>query len=157
MMLSERAREEIIKTAERFPERRTGLLPALRLAQDEQGYLSSQVLVEVAAIFELTPAEVEAVASFYTMLKRRPTGKHLIQVCTNLPCALSGAGELLDHLKARLGIGVGETTPDGLFTLETVECLGSCGTAPVVQIDEDYHENLSAEAIEAVLARLAGG
>lgn len=156
-MLSERAREEIIRAMERFPERRTGLLPALRLAQDEQGYLSSQVLAEVAAIFGLAPAEAQAVASFYTMLRRRPTGKHLIQVCTNLPCALSGAEGLLDHLKARLGIGVGETTPDGLFTLETVECLGSCGTAPVVQIDEDYHENMSAEAIDAVLARLAGG
>lgn len=153
-MLSDKAKAEIQQLKARYPHPNSALLPALALAQKEHGWLSPEVLEEVAAIMELTPAQVGSVASFYTMFNRRPVGKYLIQVCTNIACSLLGAGHIVEHLKRRLGINVGETTPDGLFTLLEVECLGSCGTAPVMQVNDTYHENLTAEKVDEILAGL---
>jgi NADH-quinone oxidoreductase subunit E len=140
---------------QRYPQARSALLPALDIAQREAGYLSPQVLREVAVLMDLPPVEVASVASFYTMLYRRPVGKHVIQVCTNISCSLMGAEHIVDVLRKKLGIEVGETTPDGRFTLLTVECLGSCGTAPMMQVDDTYYENLTEERLDAILAELS--
>ncbi len=139
----------------KYPQARSALLPALEIAQREAGYLSPQVLREVALLMDLPPVEVASVASFYTMLYRRPVGKHVIQVCTNISCSLMGAEHIVDVLRKKLGIEVGETTPDGRFTLLTVECLGSCGTAPMMQVDDTYYENLTEERLDAILAELS--
>lgn len=155
MILSETARTEIREAMKKYPQARSALLPALEIAQREVGYLSPQVLREVALLMDLPPVEVASVASFYTMLYRRPVGKHVIQVCTNISCSLMGAEHIVNVLRKKLGIEVGETTPDGRFTLLTVECLGSCGTAPMMQVDDTYYENLTEERLDAILAELS--
>ncbi len=155
MILSETARAQIRQLMQRYPQARSALLPALDIAQREAGYLSPQVLREVAVLMDLPPVEVASVASFYTMLYRRPVGKHVIQVCTNISCSLMGAEHIVNVLRKKLGIEVGETTPDGRFTLLTVECLGSCGTAPMMQVDDTYYENLTEERLDAILAELS--
>ena len=109
----------------------------------------------VAGLLELPPAFVASVASFYTMYYKRPVGRHHVQVCTNLSCALRGSDVIVDCLRERLGIGLGETTADGRFTLSEVECLGSCGTAPMMQVDEDFWENLTPESTLAMVDKLA--
>jgi len=109
----------------------------------------------VAEVMDLPPTEVASVASFYTMFNRQPVGENLIQVCTNISCSLLGAEHIVEYLKNKLGIDVGETTPDNKFTLVTVECLGSCGTAPMMQINDTYYENLTEEKIDQILAELA--
>ncbi len=154
-MLSEKAIAEIKEARSRYPDPRSALLPALAIAQRENdGWLSPEVMIEVAEVMELPPAEVGSVTSFYTMFHRRPVGKYLIQVCTNISCSLLGAEHVLQYIKGRLGIEVGETTPDGLFTLLTVECLGSCGTAPMMQINDTYYENLTPQKVDVILAGL---
>jgi NADH-quinone oxidoreductase E subunit len=150
-MLKAETRTRIEALIERYPERRSALIPALKLAQRESGYLSAEVLCELAEIFRLTPNEVHEVASFYTMLFRKPVGRYVIWVCTNISCMLCGAEGILAHLESRLGIRPGETTPDGRFTLMEAECLASCGTAPVVQINDDYYENLTLEKLDRIL------
>jgi NADH-quinone oxidoreductase E subunit len=139
----------------RYPVKRAAIMPTLWLAQKEFGWLSPEVMAYVAALLELPPAFVASVASFYTMYYKRPVGQHHVQVCTNLSCALRGAEEIVDCLRERLGIGLGETTADGRFTLSEVECLGSCGTAPMMQVDDDYWENLTPETTLALVDRLA--
>lgn len=154
-MLSENAVAEIKKARSRYPDPKSALLPALAIAQQENdGWLSPEVMIEVAEVMGLPPAEVGSVASFYTMFHCRPVGKYLIQVCTNISCSLLGAEHILQYIKGKLGIEVGETTPDGLFTLLTVECLGSCDTAPMMQINNKYYENLTPEKVDAILAGL---
>jgi len=153
-VLSDKAKSEIQQLKARYPHPNSALLPALALAQKEHGWLSPEVLEEVAQVMELSPAQVGSVASFYTMFNRRPVGKYLVQVCTNIACSLLGAEHIVEHLKRQLGIGVGETTPDGRFTLMEVECLGSCGTAPVMQVNDTYYENLTAEKVDQILAEL---
>jgi len=110
---------------------------------------------EVGQAMDLPTTEVASVASFYTMFYTQPVGEHVIQVCTNISCSLLGAEHIVDYLSRQLGIEVGQTTPDGKFTLLTVECLGSCGTAPMMQVDERYYENLTEEKIDRILAELA--
>ena len=153
-MLSQKAIEEIKEAQKRYPDPKSALLPALEIAQQEKGWLSAEVMAEVAEVMNLPLVEVGAVASFYTMLYRRPVGKYLIQLCTNVTCSLLGAEEILEHLKEKLGIEVGQTTPDGKFTLLTVECLGSCGTAPAMQINDKYYENLTIEKVDKILEGL---
>jgi NADH-quinone oxidoreductase subunit E len=127
----------------------------LYLAQrDFGGWLSDAALAEVAVEMGLPDTLVASVASFYTMLHRKPVGRHLIQVCTNISCSLMGAEHLLDHVGQKLGIRPGETTPDGKFALMEVECLGSCGTSPMMQVDGRYYENLTVEKIDQILASL---
>jgi NADH-quinone oxidoreductase E subunit len=130
---------------------RSALIPALQLAQGEAGYLSPEVVREIAQIFRLSPNEVFEVASFYTMLFKKPVGKYVVQVCTNISCLLCDSDSIMAHLQKRLGIKPGETTPDRKFTLLEVECLASCGTAPVVQINENYHESLTPGKLDEIL------
>jgi NADH-quinone oxidoreductase subunit E len=123
----------------------------LLYAQDEVGYLSDQVIREVAARIEITELDVRDVISYYSLMRTRPAGKYHVQVCTNISCMLRGGNELLAHCKQRLGIGNKETTPDKVFSLEEVECIGACSWAPAVQVNYDFHENLTPDAMDKVL------
>jgi NADH-quinone oxidoreductase E subunit len=153
-MLSESAHRQIQILMGKYPRKRSALVPSLQIAQKEAGFLSPDTLREIAGIFELSPNEVNEVASFYTMLYKKPVGKYVIQVCTNISCMLCNAEEILAHLTRRLGIKPGETTPDKKYTLMEVECLGSCGTSPVIQINDRYYEDLTLKKIDAILDSL---
>jgi len=155
-VLSKNAKAEIARLRGRFPDPQSALLPALYLAQrDCGGWLTEAAFDEVAEVMGLSPTLVASTASFYTMLNTRPVGRHLIHVCTNVSCSLLGAEHLVEHLGRTLGIKPGETTPDGRFSLLEAECLGSCGTAPMMQVDDQYYENLTEERIDQILAELA--
>ena len=138
----------------RYPVRRAAIMPTLWLAQEEFGYLSLETMEYVAELLGLTPTFVASVASFYTMFYKHPMGRHHVQVCTNLSCTLRGAEHILECLKKKLGIEVGETTADGTFSLDEVECLASCGTAPMMQVNDDYWEDLSPERVLEIIDRL---
>jgi len=138
----------------RYPTKRAALLPVLWLAQGQFGHLSLEVQEYVARLLELPMVKVYEVVTFYTMFHQKPVGTFHFQICRTLSCELCGKEEIMAHLKNRLGIGVGETTPDGRFTLSEVECLGSCGSAPMLQLNEDYHENLTVEKVNEILKRL---
>ena len=153
-MLSETACQQIQALIAKYPRKRSALIPSLQLAQKEAGYISQDTVCEIAGMFGLAPNEVYEVVSFYTMLYKQPVGKYVIQVCTNISCLLCDAEEILAHLVQRLGIKPGETTPDRKYTLLEVECLGSCGTSPVVQINEDYYEDLTPEKLNRILDSL---
>lgn len=152
--LSERGRAEADRLLSLYPDKAAAILPILHLVQREAGCVPDDAIPCVAELAGTSPADVEGVATFYTLFRRRPPGKHHLQVCRNLSCSLMGAEALVEHLSERLGIRPGETTPDGMFTLSVVECLGSCGTAPVMQVDDEYHENLTVESVDALLGRL---
>lgn len=141
----------------RYPIKRAAIMPTLWLAQEEFGWLSHEVLEYVAGLLELSPAFVASVASFYTMYYKQPMGRHHVQVCANLSCALLGSDRIVDCLRQRLGIEVGQTTGDGKFSLSVVECLGSCGTAPMMQVNDDFWENLTPERTLEIVDRLARG
>jgi len=151
---SEEAKKEIKEIMSHYPEKRSALIPLLHLAQKENGYLSESVMRHVAEVLDLTPIQVYEVATFYSMFNLQPVGKYLLQVCHNLSCSLMGADSLIDYLREKLGIEIGKTTSDNLFTLKTVECLASCGTSPVMQANDDYHENLTKEKVDVLLERL---
>ena len=149
--------DEVQALRARYPEgTRSAVLPALRLAQERHGWLSRQALEEVAAALELTPAYVHSIATFYDMLHLEPVGKHLVEVCTNLPCALCGAQRVVEAFETELGVRAGETTPDGEITLRAVECLGGCGYATVVSIDERYRQHVQADIVPQIVAELRG-
>jgi NADH-quinone oxidoreductase E subunit len=139
----------------RYPEAKAALLPVLWLVQRTRGWVDLESEAWVAERLGLSPAHVHGVVTFYTMYKRRPMGRHHIQVCTTLSCMLRGSDDLVTHLTRRLGIKPGETTPDGRFSLVKVECLGSCGTAPMLQLNDDYHENLTIESLDRLLDGLS--
>ena len=142
------------KIIKRYPEGRqkSALLPVLHLAQAEfGGWLSPETMDYVASILNLKPIEVYEVASFYTMYNLRPVGKCLLEVCRTGPCMLRGSDDIIEYLEERLGIKDGETTPDGMFTLKTVECLASCGTAPMMQVGQHYIEDLTCEKLDGIL------
>ncbi len=143
--------KKFTETVNRYPQKEAAMLPVLYLAQQEFGYLSTEAIEYVAQMMELPPAKVHGVVSFYTMFNMKPIGRYHIQVCRTLPCALKGAERVTTWIKAKLGIGVGETTADGKFTLSEVECLASCGTAPMMQINDDYYENLTEQRVEEIL------
>lgn len=151
--LSERARAEIVRLQGLYPWARSALLPALFVAQEEEGYLSPEVLEEVAELFQLPLSEVASVASFYALFHRRPVGRHVIHFCTNLSCMLNGAEEILDHLCRRLGVRPGETTVDGLFTVRKAECLAACDIAPMMLVDEEMYGHLTPQKVDEVLDR----
>jgi len=138
-----------------YPTTRAAILPTFWLAQEEFGYLSPEVMEYVGKLLDLSPAYVAAVASFYTMFYKEPMGKFHVQVCTNLSCTLLGAERIVACVEKKLGIELGQTTPDKKFSLSEVECLGSCGTAPVAQINDDYHENLTPESVVRLIDELA--
>jgi NADH-quinone oxidoreductase subunit E len=147
---------EIKEILKRYPESDAALLPILWLSQERWGWLSAGVMRAVGQRLDLSPVFVESVASFYTMYQRHPPGKYLLQVCTTLSCQLCGTSGLVEHLKEKLGIDFGETTPDGRFTLVDVQCLGACGEAPVVQINNDYYTNLTPDSLDEILDGLGG-
>jgi NADH-quinone oxidoreductase subunit E len=153
-MLKEKYQKEIDEILSRYPVRRSALLPLLNLAQREEGYVSEAAMKEIAGILRLTPPQVYEVVTFYTMLNLKPVGTFHIQVCKSLMCALVGSDDLLAWLQDRLGIRPGGTTPDRLFTLSTVECLASCGTGPMMQVNDDYYEQLTEEKVGRILADL---
>ncbi|HEY4045839.1 MAG TPA: NAD(P)H-dependent oxidoreductase subunit E [Acidobacteriaceae bacterium] len=134
-----------------YPLRRSALIPMLLYAQDEIGYLSDEVIAEIAARIQITELDVRNVISYYSLLHTKPHGKYHVQVCTNISCMLRGGNELFEHCKSRLGIGNKQTTPDGQFSLEEVECIGACSWAPAVQVNYDFHENLTPESMDKVL------
>jgi NADH-quinone oxidoreductase subunit E len=138
----------------RYPTREAALLPTLHLAQEVWGWISPEVVLYVGSLLDLSPATVFGVVSFYNMYNLKPVGKYHVQVCTNLSCMVNRAYDIYEHLCDRLDVKPGGTTKDGLFTVIDVECLGSCGTAPVVQINNDYHENMSVEKMDALLPKL---
>jgi NADH-quinone oxidoreductase subunit E len=135
-----------------YPMRRSALIPMLLYAQDEVGYLSEQVISEVAARIGITELDVRDVITYYSLMRTHPVGKYHVQVCTNISCMLRGGNELLAHCKQRLGIGNKETTPDKVFSLEEVECIGACSWAPAAQVNYDFHENLTPDSMDKVLA-----
>ena len=139
-----------------YPERRSAVIPALRLAQDEHGWLSEQAFDEVADAIGFTPAYCKSVASFYDMFRLHPAGRYEICVCTNISCALVGAAETLRAFEGELGIDAGEVSDDGLFSLKTVECYGGCGWGPVVSVDERYHEPFGPDRVKPLLDELRG-
>ena len=135
-----------------YPVKRSALVPMLLYAQDEVGYLSDPVIAEVAARIGITELEVRNVISYYSLLRTKPVGKYHVQVCTNISCMLRGANQLFEHCKKSLGVENKGVTRDGVFSLEEVECIGACSWAPAVQVNYDYHENLTPESIDKVLA-----
>jgi NADH-quinone oxidoreductase subunit E len=154
---SEDTLSEAHKLINRYPEgkHKSALIPILHLAQAEfDGWLSVDAMDYVASILKIKPIEVYEVASFYSMFNLKPTGKCLLEVCRTTPCMLRGSDDLVAYLEKKLGIKDGETTKDGMFTLKTVECLGSCGTAPMLQCGADYHENLTNEKVDVLIENL---
>ncbi len=150
-MLSEGAVKEINELTGKYANSRSVVMPALYVVQREYGYITEEGMREVANILGLRPIQVFEIATFYTMYNKKPVGKYHIQVCTNISCSLLGAEYIVDVLSKKLGIKVKETTPDKKFTLSAVECLGSCGTAPMMQINDNYYEDLTEEKIEEIL------
>ena len=150
------AKERIAHLFTRYPIREAALLPVLRVAEEEFGGIGQEAIDCVAREMGLPPGYVFGVFTFYTHFRRKGEGKYLLQVCSTLPCALRGCREVVHHLEEKLGIRAGETTSDGRFTLKKVECLASCDTAPVVQVNDDYHENLTIEKLDRLLSDLIG-
>jgi NADH-quinone oxidoreductase E subunit len=156
LKFSDAAMKEYRELLGHYPTRQAALLPTLWLAQREFGWLSDATQDYVARLMELPPAHVRAVVSFYTMFHRKPVGRYLLDVCTNLSCRLRGADKIVDCIRRKLGIDIGQTTPDGKFTLGSVECLASCGTAPMLQLNQErYIENLTEETTAKLIDELA--
>ena len=151
-------REDIQAAAEPYPDRQSAVMSGLRLAQHEYGgWLPPEALREVADALDLTPAHVQAVASFYDMYHLAPVGQHMVEVCTNLSCALVGAQQVVEAFERELGVGVGETSEDGKVTLRAIECAGGCGYAPVVVVDHRYREPTRPEDVPGIVAELGDG
>jgi NADH-quinone oxidoreductase subunit E len=149
--------KEIQRVAAQYPVRRSAVMPALRLAQEKYGWLPPDAFREVADALDLTPAYCQAIASFYDMFHLEPVGAHMIEVCTNVSCALLGAQQVLEAFESELGIHAGETSGDGAFTLRTVECAGGCGWGTVVAVDHRYHEPVRPEDVSGIVEELRGG
>jgi NADH-quinone oxidoreductase E subunit len=145
---------EIREAAARYPDRRSAILPALRLAQERYGWLSPEALEEVADALDYTPAFCLSIASFYDMFHLEPVGRHLIEVCTNVCCGLRGAQGVLEAFERELGVGPGETSEDGEVTLRAVECLGACAWPTVVAVDHRYRQDVTAEDVPAIVAEV---
>ena len=140
-----------------YPLKRSALVPMLLYAQDEVGYVSDAVISEIAQRLDLLELDVRSVLSYYSMLRTKPAGKYNVQVCTNISCMLRGGYEILDHCKQKLGIGHKETTSDGVFSLEEVECIGACCWAPAIQINYDFHEDLTPEKVDVLFKMYRDG
>jgi NADH-quinone oxidoreductase subunit E len=153
-MLSHALLKKFDQVISHYPLKRSAIVPCLLFAQDEIGFISDEVIEEVARRVDVRPIEVIEDIGYYSMLHRQPIGKYNLQVCTNVPCMVRGGEEILEHCKKRLGIGHKETTPDGLFSLEEVECLGACCGAPAMQVNYDFYEDLTPEKVDTLLDRL---
>lgn len=154
MALSDKAKNNIRELLKTYETNQSALIPALHVAQGDQGWLSEETQREVADLLEVSAQEVRGVVSFYTMFLQKPAGKYLLQVCRNLSCSLRGGHRLTKQLEDKLQIKHGETTTDGKFTLIEVECLGSCGTAPVMMVNDKYVEDLTPQTLDKMIAEL---
>jgi NADH-quinone oxidoreductase subunit E len=150
----EEARKRFEHLLTRYPTKEAALIPTLHLCQELWGWISPEIVHYVSGLLDLSPANVFGVVSFYDMFDQKPVGKYRLRVCTNLSCMVSNAYDIYEHLCDRLQVNPHETTRDGLYTVLEVECLGSCGTAPVVQVNNDYHENMSVPKMDELLERL---
>jgi len=151
MKFSDEFEQRFAEMITHYPTKRSVLVPTLLYAQDEVGYVSDEVISELARRLALTQLEVRNVISYYSMLTTKPRGKYNVQVCTNIACMLRGGEEIFEHCQQKLGIGHKGTTADGLFSLEEVECIGGCSWAPAVQVNYDFHENITTEKMDSVL------
>ena len=154
IQFSEEKLARVSEIIQRYPagKQKSALLPILHLAQDEfGGWLDTPVMDYVASLLTIEPIEVYEVASFYSMYNLKPVGKYLFEVCQTGPCMINGSDDIIGYIKSKLNIGVGETTTDGLFTLKTVECLGACGYAPMMQLGKTYREHLTKEKVDAIV------
>lgn len=154
MILNEASVAEIKKKMIRYPRRKSAILPAITIAYRQEGHLSGELYREISQIIEIPVIDIASAASFYTMFPKEPVGKNLIQVCHNISCALLGADSLITYLEEKLDIKKGETTSDNMFTLISVECLGGCTAAPMMQVNEKYYENLTREKVNKILEDL---
>jgi NADH-quinone oxidoreductase subunit E len=152
--LRENARDEIDAILSRYPTKRSAVLPLCQLAQKEFGHMSPEAVQEVAEILELDPTEIQGLVGFYTLLREKPTGEYVIEICNDLPCALRGADQFVEHVCQKLGVRPGETTDDALFTVETVMCMAACDKAPVAQINLEYCQNLDPDGFDEIVERL---
>lgn len=150
-MLADKYADRIERIFAKYPDKRSGIMDLLYLAQEEYGWLSEDALREVAALCDVDPTQAQSIAGFYTMFSEKPKGKYWLQVCTDLPCALRGADQFYRELCEYLGVEDGGTTEDGLFTVEQVMCLAACDRAPMLQCNFHYHENLDMETIKALI------
>lgn len=153
-MLSDNLKAKFDQVIARYPVKRSAIVPLLLFAQDEIGYISDEAIEEIARRVEVRPIEVVEDIGYYSMLHRQPVGKYNFQVCTNVSCQLLGGEEILEHCSKRLGIGHKQTTTDGLFSLEEVECLGACCGAPAMQVNYDFYENLTPARIDRLIEEL---
>lgn len=154
MRFSEEKLQKVNEIIARYPEgkHKSALIPILHIAQEENnGWLSVEAMDYVAGLLQLKPIEVYEVATFYSMYNLKPVGKYVFEVCQTGPCMLKGSDQIIDYIKEKLGIGVGETTKDGMFTLKLVECLGACGYAPMMQLGKFYKEHLTPERVDAII------
>ena len=152
--LSKDREQKLAEILTRYPTKMAALIPLLHLCQEQNGFVSEDVMHFCAHKLDVSPAHVEGVVTFYTLFNRTPVGKHQVWVCRTLPCALRGADKIVAQCEQKLGIHVGETTSDGKVTLRSAECLASCGTAPMMQVDKEYFENLTPEKVDALLDKL---
>jgi NADH-quinone oxidoreductase subunit E len=155
IQFSEEKLQQVKALIKRYPEgkQKSALLPVLHLAQVEfGGWLDTPVMDYVAGLLSIEPIEVYEVASFYSMYNLKPVGKYVFEVCQTGPCMVNGSDQIISYIRQQLNIGIGETTPDGLFTLKTVECLGACGYAPMMQLGKTYREHLTPEKVDAIIA-----
>jgi NADH-quinone oxidoreductase subunit E len=146
--------EEIQEFKAQYPDTRSAIMPALRAAQERYGWLSPEALREVAGAMEVSPAYCKAIASFYDMYHLEPVGRHVVEVCTNLACALAGAQRVVEAFESELGVSAGETTEDGAITFRTIECAGGCGYAPVVVVDSRYREPVGPDDVPALVEEI---
>ena len=156
MTLSAAAISQIEKELEKYPldRRQSAVMAALRIAQEEHRWVSKDIMQEVAGLLGIPAIHVYEVATFYSMYEHKDVGVHKLCVCSNISCQLRGSKEILDYLKEKTGIGPGETTADGRISIKEVECLGACGGAPMMQVDKEYHENLTTDSIDSILEGL---
>jgi NADH-quinone oxidoreductase E subunit len=155
VQLSKRAEERIEAIKARYPNPKSAVMPALYIAQEELGHITEDAIQWVSEKVGMAPVHVMEVATFYTMFYKKPVGKYHVQVCRTLSCALRGARQITEHLHKKFGINPNEITPDGMWSYEEVECLGSCGTAPMCEINDHYFENLTVQKLDEILARIA--
>lgn len=153
-MLAEKYPDEIKAILAKYPEKRSAILPVMYLAQEAYGYMSKEAMHDVADVLGLDPTQVLSLAGFYTLYYEEPVGKYVLEICTDLPCALRGAEEFTEMACRKLGVGLDETTEDGLFTVKTVMCLAACDRAPMLQVNQKYEEHLDEEKFDALISRL---
>jgi NADH-quinone oxidoreductase subunit E len=153
-MLSEKNLQRIEELKKHYPSPRAVVLEALWMWQDEHGWVSGEGMKYIGSLLDIPPHEVYGIVTFYTMFNRKPVGRHKLEVCTNVSCMLRNSAKIMSHLQEKLNIALGETTPDNRFTLVEAECLGSCGTAPMMQVGDEYYENLDEATVDRILNEL---